>query len=62
MYKLKYDENEIKKDKILKIINNIKDQYISQIKENSEKLENLLKDLESQKKIYPKINSFNNNH
>ena len=54
MYKLKYDENEIKKDKILKIINNIKDQYISQIKENSEKLENLLKDLESQKKSIQK--------
>ena len=50
MYKIKSNENEIKKHNITKYINNIKDQCINQIKENSQRLESILSNLEKKKK------------
>ena len=49
LYKLKYKENELKKTEIFKLINNIKNQFIQQIDEDSIKLKTILSGLESQR-------------
>ena len=49
LYKLKYKESELKKKEITNLINNIKNQFIKQIDEDSIKLKTILSDLESQR-------------